>query len=64
MAILNIILKRSRVILTVYSLHEIGITVKELEELIEKQKKLLTQLKQECKMLNEQLEVLAIKYKY
>jgi phage-related tail protein len=48
----------------IYSFHKIGITVKELEELIEKQKKLLTQLKQECKMLNEQLEVIAIKYKY
>ncbi len=41
-----------------------GITVKDLEDLIEKQKKLLNKLKEECKILNEQLEVLAIKYKY
>ena len=39
------------------------ITVKELEEVIEKQKKLLSKLKDECKILNEQLEVIAIKYK-
>lgn len=39
------------------------VTVKELEDLIQMQKKLLTKLKSECKTLNEQLEILAIKYK-
>lgn len=40
-----------------------GLTVKELEDLIEMQKKLLSKLKNECKVLNEQLEILAVKYK-
>ena len=39
------------------------VTVKELEDLIEMQKKHLNRLKGECKLLNEQLEILAIKYK-
>ena len=39
------------------------LTVKELEDLIEMQKKLLRRLKNECKVLNEQLEILAVKYK-
>ena len=41
----------------------IGLTVKELEDLIEKQKKLLKKLRDECKTLNEQLQILAVKYK-
>jgi cell division protein FtsX len=40
------------------------VTVKDLEDLIEMQKKLLNKMKKECKTLNDQLEVLAIKYKY
>ena len=40
-----------------------GITVKELEDLINMQKRLLTKLREECRILNEQLELLAIKYK-
>ena len=39
------------------------VTVKELEDLIEMQKKHLNKLKGECKLLNEQLEILAMKYK-
>ena len=39
------------------------LTVKDLEDLIEKQKLLLNKLKEECKVLNEQLEILSLKYK-
>lgn len=40
-----------------------GVTVKELEDLVETQKKLIDKLKSECKSLNEQLEIIAAKYK-
>lgn len=39
------------------------LTVKELEDLIELQKKHITKLKSECRTLNEQLEILAVKYR-
>lgn len=39
------------------------LTVKDLEDLIEKQKLLLNKLKEECKLLNEQLGILSLKYK-
>lgn len=39
------------------------VTVKELEDVVGMQRKLLNKLKEECKLLNEQLELLAIKYK-
>lgn len=40
-----------------------GVTVKELEDLIDMQKRLISKMRGECKTLNEQLEVLAIKYR-
>ncbi len=49
---------------TIFFLLIKGITVKELEEVVELQRKLSNKLKEECKSLNEQLELLAIKYKF
>jgi hypothetical protein len=40
-----------------------GVTVKDLEDLVDSQKKLLDQLRGECKTLNDQLQVLAVKYR-
>jgi hypothetical protein len=39
------------------------LTVKELEDIIDMQKDLITKLRSECKLLNEQLEIITIKYK-
>ena len=42
----------------------IGFAVKEFEDLTAMQNKLLNKLRGECKALNEQLESIALKYKY
>lgn len=40
-----------------------AVTVKELEDLVEVQKKHIDKLRTECKTLNEQLEILVLRYK-
>lgn len=40
-----------------------GVTVKELEDLAEMQRKHMNKLRDECKTLNDQLEVLVVKYR-